>query len=297
MDQFTPNQGMNQPPPAPAAYGGAVPQQPETPAPEAGQLPREEETKPKKPWPIRIIKAILPLLVIAALVYVIYNFPALWQRLTFAVNPPKPGNSQLMPPKIQGSNGQTSAGIPVNGPGCGTDPIEYDGNGNPKMICDNYVYIPKIRVAAPIVRPTSTDEATIDDALLKGVVHYPGTAEPGQRGNVFLTGHSSFYWWVDTKFRNVFTLQPQLENNDEVIIYKNGIRYSYRVFTKFEVSPNQTEVLAQTPESIVTLSTCVPIGTSYRRMIVQARQVQPDPNRSQVPSNQARQPARLPGLR
>lgn len=290
MDEPTPNP-VNQPQPpqqAAPAYAGPT----AAPAPNPAQV--EPQPKPKRPWPIRILKAILPLLIIAVLVYVIYNFPALWQRLTYTLNPPKPGNSTLLPPTIQGNN---AGGIPAGEAACGTDPIDYDGNGNPKQICDNYVYIPKIRIAAPIVRPSSTSEQAIDDALLQGVVHYPGTAEPGERGNVFLTGHSSFYWWVPTKFRNVFTLEPQLENNDEVIIYRNGIRYSYRVFTKFEVAPNETQVLAQTPQSIVTLSTCVPIGTSYRRMIVQAKQVQPDPNRSRVPSSQARRPARLPGVR
>ncbi|MSU76056.1 sortase [Patescibacteria group bacterium] len=294
MDEYTSNPA-NQPqsPSQPAAPAYTAPPQP--PTADTNSLPQEEEQpKKKRSWPVRILKAILPLLVIAALVYVVYNFPALWQRLTYTLHPPKAGNSALLPPTIQGNN---PGGIPAGGQGCGADPIDYDGNGNPKQICDNYVYIPKIGVAAPIVRPGSTDEATIDDALLKGVVHYPGTAEPGEKGNVFLTGHSSFYWWVPTKFRNVFTLEPQLENNDEIIIYKNGVRYSYRVTSKFEVAPNEISVLAQTPDSRVTLSTCVPIGTSYKRMIVQAKQVSPDPNRARVPTSQARPPARLPGVR
>jgi LPXTG-site transpeptidase (sortase) family protein len=240
------------------------------------------------------MKGIVPLVLIAVGVYVVYNFPALWDKLTYWLNPPKPGNSAMLPKTI-GSNNNSA--IPTGGPECGTKPIEYDDNGNPKRICDNYVYIPKIRVAAPIIRPTSTDENAIDQALLQGVVKYPGTAEPGEQGNVFLTGHSSYYWWVETDYRNVFSLEPELREGDEIIVYHNGIRYSYKVFTTFEVSPDNTGVLDQTPNPIVTLSTCVPVGTSYHRKIVQANQVSPDPNTARPTNRQAVQPARLPGVR
>lgn len=237
----------------------------------------------------------MPLLIIALGVYLFYNLPAIWDKLTYWLNHPKPGNTALLPPTTRGSAG--GGGIPVGGPECGTHPIDYDANGNPQRICDNYIYIPKIRVAAPIVRPTSTSEEAINQGLLQGVVKYPGTAEPGERGNTFLTGHSSYYWWVQTEFRNVFTLEPELTDGDEIIIYHNGIRYSYKVFATFEVVPTETSVLDQTPRPIVTLSTCVPVGTSYHRKIVQANQVSPDPNSARPTSSQATQPARLPGVR
>lgn len=244
---------------------------------------------------MRILKGLVPLLLIAVGVYVVYNFPALWDKLNYWLNPPKAGNPALLPKTIPANGG--GGGIPAGGPECGTKPIEYDGNGNPKRICDNYLYIPKIRVAAPIVRPDSTDENVIDQALLRGVVKYPGTAEPGERGNTFLTGHSSYYWWVQTDYRNVFSLEPELREGDEIIVYHNGIRYSYRVFTTYEVAPTNTSVLDQTPQPIVTLSTCVPVGTSARRKIVQANLVSPDPNTTRAVNRQAAPPARLPGIR
>ena len=256
--------------------------------------PAEPPPRRRSSWPVRIFKALVPLLLIAVGVYVVYNFPALWDRLSYWLNPPKVGNSALLPKTVQAAGGGP---IPAGGQECGAKPIDYDGNGNPERICDNYVYIPKIRVAAPIVRPDSASEDVIDQALLRGVVKYPGTAEPGERGNMFLTGHSSYYWWVQTDYRNVFSLEPQLAEGDEIIVYHNGIRYSYRVFTTYEVAPTETSVLDQTPRPIVTLSTCVPIGTSYRRKIVQASQVSPDPNTARPTVRQAAQPARLPGVR
>lgn len=257
----------------------------------------------------RIVIAVLPLVVIGGLVYVAFNFPALKNQAQFAFNKPKPGNSKLLPSTIRtgaapasaagaGSGGSNSAsGIPIGGAACGR-PVSYDGNGNPKAICDNYVYIPKIGVASPIRWPGQTSEAVINDELLKGVVHYPGTAEPGQKGNVFLTGHSSYYWWVQSDYRTVFTLVPQLVPGDEIIVYHKGIRYSYRVTDYQDVKPTNTDSLKPTTEPVITLSTCVPIGTSYERRIVRAKQVSPDPSTaSSASSGNDSTPGRLPGVR
>ena len=238
----------------------------------------------------KVLKALLPLLVIALLVYIAVNFQALKDRLWFMISDPKPGNIALFPQSTK-----SGSQIPVQTT-CGK-PIEYDGAGNPKAICDNYVYIPRIRVAAPIVYPKTPDDGTINKALLDGVVHYPGTADPGQKGNVFLTGHSSFWPTVKSDYKTVFSLLPQLQTGDEIIVYNKGIRYTYRVDRTFEVSPTQVEVLKATPEPTLTLSTCVPIGTSYRRKIVQAKQVSPDPKGNRPSTGSGPNTNRVPGVR
>lgn len=241
---------------------------------------------------LRFIKAILPLIFIAAGVYVFYNFPALKDRVTFMINKPKVGDTKLLPPTLRGQGP-----IPVaRASECGK-PITFDGNGNPRQICDNYIYIPRIRVAAPILYPSLSGDSVINDALLKGVVHYPGTAEPGQKGNVFLTGHSSFYWWVKSDYKTVFTLVPQLVNGDEIIVYHKGIRYTYKVDDIREVQPTDVSVLRPTDKPVVTLSTCVPVGTAYRRKIVRASQTSPDPNTARAGAASEVTTGHLPGVR
>ena len=244
----------------------------------------------------RILMGVVPLLLIAMAVYLVFNFPALWTRLSFLLSNPKTASTATLPETVRsgelgGAGGGAGGSVPCRGN------IPYDREGRPRAICDDYLYIPRIRVAAPIVRPRSTAEAVINDALLRGVIKYPGTAEPGERGNVFLTGHSSYYWWVKTNFRNVFALVPQLRRNDEIVIYAQGRKYSYRVHTIFEVSPSQTGVLKPTPVATLTLSTCVPVGTSYRRKIVQALQTGPDPSTARPTSGQAAEPDKIPGVR
>lgn len=240
----------------------------------------------------KIVKAVLPLVFIAIGVYVFFNFPALLQRLTYTLDKPKPGSSAQFPAKATGLANS------IEDVCADKKPVSYDNDGNAKAFCDNYIYIPRIRVGAPIVWPKQTDDKTINDALLQGVVHYPGTAEPGQKGNVFLTGHSSFYWWVKSDYKTVFTLVPQLIGGDKIYVYNRGVRYVYQVTETFDVNPNQTEVLKPTTDAMVTLSTCVPIGTANKRRIVRAKQVEPDPkfNRN-ASSSSAFTPTRLPGVR
>ena len=143
--------------------------------------------------------------------------------------------------------------------------------------------IPKIGVEAPIVFLKATDEKSILTALRDGVVHYSSTALPGERGNVFITGHSSYYWWSGGKYNSVFSLLDKLVIGDEVYISYKGKRYTYIVSSIKIVSPQDKSVLDPTSEPSVTMMTCTPLGTSFKRLIVRARQVDPSPEKDTLP--------------
>jgi LPXTG-site transpeptidase (sortase) family protein len=132
------------------------------------------------------------------------------------------------------------------------------------------IIIPKIGVNAPIVYMQSRDNAQILEDIKRGVGHYPDTALPGRVGNTFLTGHSSYYWWSDGQYKQVFALLDQLTIGDLVYIYYQGDRYVYRINHSQVVLPAQVEVLAQGTEPTLTLMTCTPLGTSWKRLIVSA---------------------------
>jgi sortase A len=150
---------------------------------------------------------------------------------------------------------------------------------------DNRLIIPKIGKNVPLISATSaalkredwkTFEADIQDALLLGVVRYPGTAEPGELGNVFITGHSSNYPWIFSKYNAVLARLPTLEIGDEYSVYYEGKLHRYRIAKKFEVSPKDVSVLEQPRDRYMsTLMTCVPIGTTLRRLVLQADEVNP----------------------
>ncbi len=150
---------------------------------------------------------------------------------------------------------------------------------------ENRVLIPKLKLNVPLVEPKIDSllrqdweqvEIDIQDALVNGVVHYPGTARPGQAGNFFVTGHSSYYPWAPGKYKTIFARLQDLVPGDEYWVYYKGDRHRYIITEKKEVSPSDITVLDQ-PENrrIATLMTCTPVGTTLRRLIIVAQEVDP----------------------
>lgn len=145
------------------------------------------------------------------------------------------------------------------------------------------IYIPEIGVDAPIV----TDEKTynpdkVQTAMQRGTVQYGASADPGQKGNIVILGHSSGQLWAPGEYKFVFTLLDKLENDDRIIIDFKGKRYIYRVSSEQVVQPTEINVLQHTKEPQLTLITCTPVGTSRNRLVITARQVSPKPETATV---------------
>ena len=147
---------------------------------------------------------------------------------------------------------------------------------------DTRIVIPKLGKNIPILSVADDSreqedwnklEKDIQNALHDGVVHYPGTANPGQNGNVFITGHSSYYPWDDGQYKDVFAALHDLDVGDEYFIFYKGKKYKYIITTRKVVKPSDVSVLEQdTSKKISTLMTCTPIGTNRNRLILQAKE-------------------------
>jgi len=138
--------------------------------------------------------------------------------------------------------------------------------------------IRSLGVASPIISPSSTDQKVLKRALDQGVVHYPLSARPdAPYGNVFLFGHSSGRAFEENPARTVFTRLNQLKPGDTVeITYGNAV-YLYRV-NLVRISPSEEAIVYLTsPNRILTLSTCWPVGDPENRFIVQAEFVRQIP--------------------
>lgn len=143
--------------------------------------------------------------------------------------------------------------------------------------------IPRLGLNVPIVIPKADAllmedwqrlEEDIQQALKDGVVHYPGTARPGQAGNFFVTGHSSYFPWAPGKYKSVFARLGELETGDEYWIFYGGEKYRYRIHDKREVKPSDVTVLDQPMgKRLSTLMTCTPVGTTLRRLILEAEEI------------------------
>jgi sortase A len=122
------------------------------------------------------------------------------------------------------------------------------------------IEISAIGLAAMIME--GIDEMT----LRRAVGHIPGTPLPGQQGNVALAGHR------DTFFRGL----RKIRVNDEITLTTLSGSYRYRVDLTKVVEPEETEVLDNDDDDILTLVTCYPfnfVGSAPRRFIIRAHRV------------------------
>lgn len=131
------------------------------------------------------------------------------------------------------------------------------------------IIIEKINVNAPLVFAAGTTQKDLNLALDQGVVIYPESKLPGETGEVFLTGHSSVYPWNKTKYGQVFTLLDKLEAGDLIVVYYNHYKYEYQVTGKQVMTPDKATLNSQTEKETITLMTCWPIGTAWKRLVVE----------------------------
>lgn len=142
------------------------------------------------------------------------------------------------------------------------------------------VIIPKINLELPVVyNVSSIVERDILKGLHYGVVHYPTTEYPGQKGNAAFFGHSSSNILSTGRYKFAFVLLHKLRVDDTFYLTYNSKVYAYKVIMRKVVSPNQVSVLNDVPGQVATatLITCDPPGTSSHRLVVVGKQISPDP--------------------
>lgn len=169
-------------------------------------------------------------------------------------------------------------------PGDTTDQNIIVGTGaNQPVGPDPRVIIPKINVNAPVnYGLTDLSEASSQAALQNGPIHYPiqgASAFPGQNGNTVVLGHSSADWFEPGNYKFIFVQLNRLAAGDLFYLDYQSVRYTYRVTKTEIINPDQVGTLAIGDDKpYATLITCDPPGTSYRRLVVFAEQISPDPN-------------------
>lgn len=174
----------------------------------------------------------------------------------------------------------------------GTNPLQADSDGDKfsdrQEILNGYdpdapgdikpaveISIAKMNVSAPMIWSQSENEKDMLAELKDGVAHFFKTAAPGQNGNMIISGHSSNYIWAKGDYNHIFKDLNNLEKGDQIVIntyQKNGrnISYRYVVAEKFITTPDDEKIFAETGKPVLTLSTCWPLGTNFRRLIVKA---------------------------
>lgn len=111
-----------------------------------------------------------------------------------------------------------------------------------------------------------------DEDLTQHLVQYPETALPGQIGAPVIFGHSTLPQFFDQKkYTTIFSTLPKIKVGSDIFVNYNGSEYTYRISKTFEVKPKELWVLRQDySDKTMKLITCVPPGTTLRRLVVEA---------------------------
>lgn len=135
--------------------------------------------------------------------------------------------------------------------------------------------IPKINVNVPVVADVNGDVARVYFQKLKdGVAHFKDTVKPNQIGNTVIFGHSSAIpGIVATPYAETFLLLDKLKKGDLIVVYYQSQFYNYEVDSVKSKPDDALDILAPTSRSTLTLFTCWPPGTDFKRMVVVSHRV------------------------
>lgn len=128
------------------------------------------------------------------------------------------------------------------------------------------ISIPKINIADAKV-------SNEDNDLTRHMVQFNSDTLPGKDGNSIIFGHSTLPQLYDPKnYKTILANAYKLEVGDKIITEVNNKAYSYKIESITVVEPTNTSVLAQNfTDSFLTIITCTPPGTIWKRLIIKAR--------------------------
>lgn len=129
-------------------------------------------------------------------------------------------------------------------------PVPTPGPRSPTRI-----EIPSVKIDWPIVQGDGWEE------LKQGIGHRVGSVNPGERGNLILSGHNDVY---GEPFRDL----EKLDVGKDVFIHAGNTIFRYVVKVKRVVVPTELSPLAPSKSPIVTLITCTPYRVDTHRLIV-----------------------------
>ena len=148
--------------------------------------------------------------------------------------------------------------------------VTEDGSSISPINTDFSIIVPKIGINAAIaenVNPANADEYL--EKLKLGVAHANTSFTPDNGGTTYLFSHSTSYDWFVKDLNAVFYLLKNLSQDDLVVVFYKGVRYTYRITDKRIVSPKDVSYLVpQTGKKSLILQTCWPPGSTTERLLL-----------------------------
>jgi len=195
---------------------------------------------------------------------VVFLLNAFWPILAYEIKSQNFSRPLLLPVEVKGDSDTV---VDYSQPKAWF-PLSRELPASSSNISRYHLSIPELNIKNALVKMEDKD-------LMTGLVHYPGTALPGQYGNTVIFGHSVLPQFFNPKdYKTIFSTLPTLNERDEIFLDFDGIVYRYKIYKMVEVTPEDVSVLEQQYDNqYLSLITCVPPGTYLRRLVVRARLV------------------------
>ena len=144
------------------------------------------------------------------------------------------------------------------------------------------ISIPSIDVDAPVVEVgtlINQQGELVWETPKHAVGHHQNTSDPGDTGNVVLSGHISS---PIKQEGNVFSRLPDMQLGAQVVLQTREGTFTYAIVSRRIVEPAQIEVMDQTAEPTLTLITCYPDFVYTHRLVLLGKLVDFRPSTEQV---------------
>lgn len=137
---------------------------------------------------------------------------------------------------------------------------------NESTISKYFISIPRINIENATV-------STADADTTKHLVNYGKDNVPGKIGNALIFGHSTLPQFFNNKdYKTIFANIYKLKNGDKIYATVGNSIYLYKVVKSIVVEASDTSALEQDyNDSYISLVTCTPPGTIWKRLIVKAK--------------------------
>lgn len=151
-------------------------------------------------------------------------------------------------------------------------------NNFPAFVSTNKRLFPasykEFKLSIPSLKLENINVMVDTNEFEQNLSHLPGSALPGEKGNVFIAGHSSLpQFFRPGNFKAIFANLPNIKKGESIILEAGGQRFEYIVESLKIVDPKEVWVI-NPPDNegrYLSLMTCVPPGLYLKRLIVLAR--------------------------
>lgn len=222
----------------------------------------------------RILSMLLVVLGVGTILYVL--LPLLSWQLYFApvfaaqqIAAPIPKTTVLTPAVVQSLLAQATSAFQIDY----TNAQNWFPNVKPKTLDNNEkTQLTSYSLSIPKLGIKNAEVSTVDYDLGRHLINYGGTQIPPEKGTAVIFGHSSLPQLFKTSdYKTIFATLYTLKTGDMINVTIHGVTYYYEIFSIYVTDPLDTSVFIQNyDDSYITLVTCTPPGTTWKRLIVKA---------------------------